>query len=129
MPSLVVDIIDKYHKHPFFTLILALAVAAVGWGCWITFAKADGVAEDVETLKSAMQNVQVDVYNIDLQLQRDKHEQRINDLETEIFQLELLAKNGVIQQEQLERLSILKSELNRKIRELARVPSKKEQPR
>lgn len=122
MSSLIVDLIREYHRHPLFTVVLAVGLCGSVWFSWITYAQAD----DVEKINRKISNLEVDVYNISVQLKRDRAESRIEDLESRIFDLRLLQNNGTIQEEQQTRLRDLEIELRRKQRELALVPNTKE---
>lgn len=122
MLKLVSDVVHEYHKHPFFTLVFALCIVGGGWFVWIQSARAG----DVEELKADVGDLGVDVFNIQVLLQRSDTEKEIRDLSREIFELENLRDNGDINQEQLRRLRDLQIDLNQARVDLARIPNLRE---
>lgn len=124
MLKLAADVVQEYHKHPFFTLVFAICVIAGGWFIWIQSARAG----DVDDLKSDVSVLGIDVFNIQVLLRRNDTEKEIRDLSREIFELENIRDNGQINQEQLGRLRDLQIDLNQARVELNRIPGLRDKP-
>lgn len=120
----VLGLIDKYHKHPLFVLVLALSTLLYGvysYRTYATTASVQAVSERVDGMEASIASLEADITGIATSIKRRGLEQRIHAYEAEIFDLQRRADEGTARDLDFHRLSRLKSELNTAERELLRI--------
>lgn len=111
------QLLDKYHRHPTFVLLLAISVIALAVYSIKTFA----FASDLAAVEQTVSRVQKEVGGIRDTIERSALEQRIHSFEAEIFNLERLVSEGNARDLDYQRLSALRSELGTAKRMLSRI--------
>ena len=105
---------EAYESNAALATFVVLAVGALYWFSMDTFAS----KEDLKTVHRQVVDL---VINVDRRYQ----EQRIHNIESEIFSLERLTSSGTARANDYDRLSKLRSELGSAMRELNRIESRR----